>query len=74
MNLGDADRVARVLAGATLAWIAFAHVPYGTTRVVMALTAAWLLATCVSGWDPFYAIFRFSTVDRSPSGGPTRIK
>lgn len=74
MNLGDRDRTARVMAGAALAWVAFAKIPAGNLRMGLALFCVWLLATCVSGWDPLYALFRISTVEGPRTGAPTRIK
>lgn len=73
-NIGDADRTLRCVVGATLGWLSFAHIPYGTLRITLALIAAWLLLTTVTAWSPLYALFRFSTIDLPKSASPTRIK
>ncbi|HJQ19125.1 MAG TPA: DUF2892 domain-containing protein [Gemmatimonadaceae bacterium] len=70
-NIGDADRTARVLAGATLGFI------YARLRVTghdgpwvlpMGIITVWLLATVVLGWSPFYAMLRFSTTRPTDAG------
>jgi len=60
-NVGDGDRVARLMSGATLSVIFFRHRANDVTKLVLGLISVWLLATAVAGWCPFYAIFRFST-------------
>jgi hypothetical protein len=59
-NLGDADRVARLSAGALLSVI-FLH-QFREHGTLLGLFAAALLFTGLVGWCPLYALFRFSTV------------
>ena len=64
-NIGDADRVGRLLAGATTSflWVRLSiHSPWW---VLMGIAGLYLLATALFGWGPFYALFRYST------SGPT---
>ena len=60
-NLGDVDRTVRILIGATLGVIFFRNRNTGTAALVLGVVVLFLLATCVVGWDPLYALFRRST-------------
>lgn len=60
-NLGDVDRTVRILLGAPLGVIFFTRRFTGTPHLVLGIVVLFLLATCVVGWDPFYAVLRRST-------------
>ncbi|HMC54335.1 MAG TPA: YgaP-like transmembrane domain [Gemmatimonadaceae bacterium] len=71
-NIGDADRVGRLLAGATIGFL-FVRLrlgpPWYTTMGVVTL---YLLATALLAWDPIYIIFRYST--RSPTDASSTVR
>jgi hypothetical protein len=60
-NLGDADRTARLILGATLGVVFANQRGSGTAGMAIGLISAFLLGTAVLGWCPFYAVFRVST-------------
>lgn len=60
-NLGDADRAARGIIGAVLAFLFLGRRVLGTIGVVLGVVALYLLATSIVGWCPLYAIARVST-------------
>jgi Protein of unknown function (DUF2892) len=60
-NLGDVDRTVRILLGAPLGVIFFKYRNAGTPGLVLGVVVLFLLATCVLGWDPLYAVLRKST-------------
>ena len=64
-NTGDVDRTARALLGASLGIPVLARGLVGTTGTVVGIIALYLLSSALLGWDPFYAVVRFST--RSPN-------
>lgn len=60
-NLGDADRTARLLAGALLGIALFVIDLSADQRFWPGLVIVYLLATGLLGWDPLYALLRRST-------------
>ena len=71
-NIGDADRVARLLAGATIGFL-FARLRLGeTVRTSLGLLSAYLLLTALLAWGPFYALLRYST--RKPTDAQSTVK
>lgn len=71
-NIGDADRVGRLMAGATLTFI------YVRLRIDSALWTAlgvfclYLLTTALFAFDPLYAVLRTST--RRPTDADSTVK
>jgi hypothetical protein len=60
-NIGDADRTARLLVGATTSFLFFHHVVDGAARIVLGVVSLLLLASALLGWSLLYAILRVST-------------
>lgn len=60
-NLGDADRTARLLAGAMLGICISALSLSIDQRFWLGLVTVYLLATALLAWCPLYAPFRLST-------------
>lgn len=59
-NIGDADRVGRMLVGGALA-VVFFPLPRNAFSIGVGLVSVELFLTSLAGWSPLYAVFRFST-------------
>jgi len=71
-NIGDADRVARLMSGATVGFL-FARLRVDETiHTSLGLLSLYLLATALFAWGPFYALFRYST--RKPTDAQSTVK
>lgn len=68
MNIGDADRTARLLIGAAMGFLFLTQRVSGTIGLVLGIISPFLLTTSLIGWCPFYAMFRIST--QSPGDAP----
>jgi len=60
-NVGNADRVVRLIAAVVLAVLYFTGTVSGTLGVVLLVIAAILLATSAVSICPIYMPFKFST-------------
>jgi hypothetical protein len=69
-NLSAADRLFRVVAGAAMLAAAWSGAATGITAATLQVFGWVPLVTGVAGWDPFYAVFGFSTIrERNGDGG-----
>lgn len=59
-NIGDADRVARMLVAGTLA-ILFFQLPRGLAATIVGLASVILFVAGLSGWSLLYFVLRRST-------------
>jgi len=59
-NMGNADRVLRVIVGIVLVVVGFA-VLNGTVGIVVGVIGLILLATGLIGWCPLYTLFNLKT-------------
>ena len=71
-NIGDADRVGRLLAGTTLSFLFVRLRIPGAAWTALGLFGLYLLTTALFGWGPFYALFRYST--RRPTDAQSTVK
>jgi hypothetical protein len=74
-NIGDGDRVLRLLVGAISGFLFLGQRVTGTFGIVLGVIAAYFLATSVIPWCPFYSMLRFSTArpdDAAPRLRSTR--
>jgi hypothetical protein len=60
-NLGNTDRIVRILFAVTIAVLYFTEQLSGTTATILGLFAVVFLLTSVVGICPAYLPFRFST-------------
>jgi Protein of unknown function (DUF2892) len=59
-NMGDADRVGRMLIAGVLA-IVFFQMPRSPLSIAFGLVSVVLFVTSLAGWSLLYFVFRFST-------------
>jgi hypothetical protein len=69
-NIGDGDRVLRLLVGAISGFLFLGQRVTGTAGLVLGVIAVYFLATSVIPWCPFYAILRFSTAQPDDAPPP----
>jgi hypothetical protein len=60
-NMGNTDRVLRVLLAAVFGYLYFAGVVTGTLGVVLAVLGGVFLATSIIGFCPLYSLFGLNT-------------
>ena len=61
-NESGLDRIIRVIAGAVLLVLFFAHVVTGTLGIIAVILGALLLLTGAIGFCPIYALLKIKTV------------
>ena len=59
-NIGDADRVGRMLVGGALA-VVFFPLPRNAFSIGVGIVSVDLCLTSLAGWSLLYAVLRFST-------------
>ncbi|MBS1764086.1 MAG: DUF2892 domain-containing protein [Bacteroidetes bacterium] len=64
-NMGNADRIIRIIAALLIAILYFTHQISGTTAIVLAILAVIFLATSLISFCPLYLPFGLSTVKKS---------
>ena len=60
-NLGNADRIIRILVALAMAALYFFGVISGTTAVILLIISAVFVATGFIGFCPIYTLFRIKT-------------
>ncbi len=60
-NMGNIDRIVRVLIAVAVGALYFTNVISGTLAIVLGVAAVIFLATSLVSFCPLYAIFGFST-------------
>lgn len=60
-NLGNADRIVRILLAAVLAYLYFGGIVTGVAGLVLVVLAGVLAATSLISFCPLYALFGLST-------------
>lgn len=66
-NMGNIDRIVRVLIAVAVGALYFTNVISGTLALVLGVAAVIFLATSLVSFCPLYAIFGFSTCPVKPS-------
>jgi hypothetical protein len=61
VNEANWDRIARVVVGIILLYLALAGVVAGVVGVILGILGAVLLVTGAVGFCPLYTLFKFST-------------
>jgi len=62
-NMGNADRIVRLLVAAIIAVLYFTNIITGTLGIVLLVLAAVFVLTSLISFCPLYAIFGFSTCE-----------
>ena len=62
-NMGNADRIVRLLVAAIIAVLYFTNIITGTLGIVLFVLAAVFVLTSLISYCPLYAIFGFSTCE-----------
>jgi Protein of unknown function (DUF2892) len=62
-NMGNADRIVRLLVAAVIAVLYFTNIISGTVGIVLLVLAAVFVVTSLISFCPLYAIFGFSTCE-----------
>jgi len=60
-NMGNADRLIRILLAAGFAYLYFAGVVTGTIGLILAILGGVFLLTSLIGFCPLYTLFKFNT-------------
>ena len=60
-NMGNADRIIRILLAAVFAYLYFAGIVAGTPGLILVIFGGVFLLTSVIGFCPLYTIFGFNT-------------
>lgn len=60
-NMGNADRIIRLLLAAGLAYLYFANIITGTWGIVLAIIASIFTVTSLAGLCPLYSLFGIKT-------------
>ena len=60
-NMGNADRIIRLIIAATLATLYYNHIISGVLGIVLLVAAVIFIATSVIGFCPIYALFGWKT-------------
>jgi len=63
-NMGNADRIIRIVLAVVVAVLYFTNLISGTAALILSILAIILLLTSVVGFCPLYAPFKFSTVSK----------
>lgn len=66
-NMGNADRLIRILVAAAIAVLSFLGVIRGTLNLVLIIVAVILLLTSLVGFCPLYAPFKIHTKKNKPA-------
>ena len=66
-NMGNTDRILRVLFAVVVAALYFGGLISGTLAVILGLVAVIFLLTSALGFCPLYFPFKFSTMKKSAS-------
>jgi len=66
-NMGNADRIIRVLIAAVIAVLYFTNVITGTLAYVLLALGAIFVLTSLVGFCPLYAPFKISTCAKKPT-------
>lgn len=62
-NIGNADRIVRLLVAAIIAVLYFTNIISGTIGIVLLVLASVFVVTSLFSFCPLYAIFGFSTCE-----------
>jgi len=63
-NMGNVDRVIRILVALLVVILYFTHVITGTLAVILLILAAIFVVTSFIGFCPLYVLFGFNTVKK----------
>ncbi len=63
-NLGNTDKIIRLLASAVIAVLYFANLISGTTAIVLLIVSVILVATSFISFCPLYFLFGTSTIKK----------
>jgi hypothetical protein len=66
-NMGNTDRILRVLFAVVVAALYFGNLISGTLAVILGLVAVIFLLTSALGFCPLYFPFKFTTMKKSAS-------
>lgn len=61
-NMGNADRIIRILIAVVIGILYFTGLISGTTALILLLLSVVFVLTGIIGFCPLYAPFRFSTI------------
>lgn len=64
-NMGNVDRVIRLLVAALFLILYFTHVITGTLAVILLILAGVFVVTSLLGFCPLYVLFGFNTLKKS---------
>ncbi|MBI1342024.1 MAG: DUF2892 domain-containing protein [Terrimonas sp.] len=67
-NIGNADRIIRILVAAVFAYLYFGGVVTGTTGVILVVLGAVFALTSLVGFCPIYAMVGLSTCSSKKAG------
>ncbi len=60
-NVGNTDRIIRVLLAAVFAWLYFGGIVTGTAGLILVVLGAIFLVTALVGFCPIYAVLGMNT-------------
>ena len=63
-NMGNVDRVIRILVAVVVLILYFTHVITGTLAVILLILAGIFVVTGLIGFCPLYALFGYNTVKK----------
>jgi len=60
-NMGNVDRIIRILIAAVIAYLSYSGTITGTLNLILVILAVFLLLTSLFGFCPLYALLKIST-------------